>query len=246
MSPASFVPCATFARDTLSIPPVLYACERRPPTKAAIAIAAGEWKRRQTPARYHTVPVGDYRIHVHMGCTSDPTEDGVGLRPVIWIGLAKIGTNHDLGVGTVTVPALPVEGLPARLHEAALGLLARYAEVLIERAAALTTEAAAVRALIPAPPTRPTCALCGTDADAPTVERLILAPATVHAACSVVSHHTPEPGDAADRLPDFVEAHMPDCPTGSLRHATVLDALARQYPGILTIHAALKAANANK
>lgn len=152
MSPANFVPCAAFARETISIPPVLYACKRRPPTKAAIAAAEREWKRRQTPARYHTVPVGDYRIHVHMGRTSDPTEDGIGTNPVFWVGLAKANTDHGLGIFNVGVPALPIEGLPARLHTAALGLLARYAEVLTERAAALTTEAAAVRALIPTEP----------------------------------------------------------------------------------------------
>lgn len=97
-------------------------------------------------------------------------------------------------------------------------------------------------AALPAPKARPVCPLCGTDADAPTVERLMLVPHTVHAACSAVSDHTPEPGDAIDRLPDFVEAHLPDAPAGSLRHADALAALSRDYPGILTIAAALKAA----
>lgn len=128
---------------------------------------------------------------------------------------------------------------PTTMSDAALtSLLADCIRVLAERAA--------VRALIPAPPARPTCALCGTDADAPTVERLLLVPHTVHAACSAVSDHTPEPGDAIDRLPDFVEAHLPDAPEGSLRHTTALSALSREYPGILNIAAALKAANTNK
>lgn len=105
---------------------------------------------------------------------------------------------------------------------------------------------AAIAPAIPAPPARPTCALCGTDADAPMLERLILTPATVHAACSAVSDHTPEPGDAIDRLPDFVEAYLPDAPEGSLRHTTALAALARDYPGILAINAALKAAQPSK
>lgn len=108
------------------------------------------------------------------------------------------------------------------------------------------TERAAARALIPAPPSRPICALCGTTVDAPTVERLLLVPHTVHAACSVVSHHTPEPGEAIDRLPDFVADHLPDAPEGSLRHADALAALARTYPGILNIAAALKAAQSAK
>lgn len=243
MTPNSFVPCATFARETLAIPPVLYACKQRPPTKKAIAAAEREWKRRWTNSRYHTVPVGNYRIHVHMGRASDPTEDGIGFRPVFRVNLAKAGSRASLGVPTVDVPALPVEGLPARLHEAALGLLASYAEVLTQRAAALTTEAAAVRALIPAPPARPTCALCGTDADAPTVERLILTPATVHAACfAACGDNCADPGDAIDRLPDFVEEHMPDCPAGCPRHDQARADLAERYPGILTIAAALKAA----
>lgn len=241
MTPNSFTPCATFARETLSLPPVLYACEQRPPTKEAIAAAEREWKCRWTQAGHHTVSVNGYRLYVHMSRASDPTEDGVVGRPVFMAGIA-----FGFGGFTVEVPALPVEGLPARIHEAALGLLARLADTLTERAAALTTEAAAVRALIPAPPGRPVCPLCNTDADAPMAERLLLVPRTVHLACSAVSDHTPEPGDAADRLPDFIEAHMPDAPTGSLRHTTALDALARQYPGILTIAAALKAANANE
>lgn len=128
---------------------------------------------------------------------------------------------------------------PTTMTDAALtSLLADCVQVLAERAAA--------RALIPAPPARPVCALCGTDADAPMAERLLLVPHTVHAACSAVSDHTPEPGDAIDRLPDFVEAHMPDAPEGSLRHSTALSALARQYPGILNIAAALKAAQTTK
>lgn len=246
MTPNSFVPCATFARDTLAIPPVLYACKRRPATKAAIAAAEREWKRRWTQSRYHTVPIGVYRIHVHMGRAGAPTEDGIGTNPVFWVGLAKANTDHGLGIFNVGVPALPIEGLPARLHTAALGLLARYADTLTQRAAALTTEAAAVRALIPAPPSRPTCALCGTDADAPMAERLILTPAIVHAACSAVSDHTPEPGEAIDRLPDFVETHLPDAPERSLRHTQALAALSRDYPGILNIAAALKAAQSTK
>lgn len=109
---------------------------------------------------------------------------------------------------------------------------------------------AALNALAPAIPTppaaRPVCPLCNTDADAPTVERLILTPATVHAACSAVSDHTPEPGEAIDRLPDFVADYLPDAPEGSLRHTTALAALSRDYPGILTIAAALKATQPTK
>ncbi len=119
---------------------------------------------------------------------------------------------------------------PTTMSDSALtSLLADCIRVLAERAAA-----------------RPVCALCGTDADAPTVERLLMVPHTVHAACSAVSDHTPEPGDAIDRLPDFIEAHLPDAPEGSLRHTTALSALAREYPGILTIAAALKAAQPNE
>lgn len=246
MNPNSFVPCVTFARETLAIPAVLYACERRPPTKAALAAAEREWKRRWTNSRYHTVSVGNYRIHVHMGRASDPTEDGIGFRPVFWVGLAKAGTDHGIGVPTVEVPALPIEDLSARLHAAALDLLARYADTLTERAAALTAEATAVRALIPAPPARaprPVCPLCETDAAAPMVERLILTPHTVHAACvAACGDDYPEPGDAADRVPDFVDEHMPDCDARSLRYAAARADLAERHPGILTIAAAIKAA----
>lgn len=97
---------------------------------------------------------------------------------------------------------------------------------------------------IPTPPAaRPVCPLCDTDAAAPTVERLILVPHTVHAACvAACGDDYPEPGDAIDRVPDFVEEHMPDAPEGSLRYAAARADLAERYPGILTIAAAIKAA----
>lgn len=244
MTPRTFAPCAAFAREAFAVPKVPWSCDVYPPTKRAIKTAEHHWANRYWRSAHVSADVGGVRVHANMKRTMTSLFSGLGTGVSIWVSLSKPSAGTLLP--EVQVEATPIDTLPARIHAAACALLATYAARLEAQAAALTEEAAAVRALIPtpepAPKARPTCPLCNTNADAPTVERLLLVPHTVHLPCSAVCHHTPEPGDAADRLPEFIEAHLPDAPAGSLRHAEALAALARDYPGILTIAAALKAA----
>lgn len=155
MTPQTFAPCATFAREALATPLIPYACERRPPTKAAQKATTTKWGAAHGWSRSHGVWLGHLRAHVQMQRVAATVADGIETRPTFWVGLAKLATSHDLGLPMVEVEASPVDTLPARIHAAACALLATYATRLDAQAAALTEEAAAVRALIPTPETTP-------------------------------------------------------------------------------------------